>query len=172
LAELTEQANSAKVYMSALPPKLAKIEGQKIERVLENINDKSRALDKQRSEAQWDSLFTTLAAWKSGENEDVALPDTFEQLPKRFQSLFKQSNTAPADRKAITIQAEVLHDLPSNKADEKQRKELQLQMMASKLEGNEPQTLQTLLADWVSHGPLQKEDQALLKRLKKVFEAQ
>lgn len=172
LAELTEQTNSAKVHMSELPPKLAKIEGQKIERVLENINDKSRALDKQRSEAQWDSLFTTLAAWKSGENEDVDLPDTFEQLPKRFQSLFKQSNTASADRKAITIQAEVLHDLPSNKADEKQRKELQLQMMASKLEGNEPQTLQTLLADWVSHGPLQKEDQALLKRLKKVFEAQ
>ncbi len=172
LSDIAEEAKTAKQFISQLPTKLAKTEEQKVDRFLEKVSDKAHQLDKQRSKAQWDSLFVCLASWQSLENEDLDLPDTYEQLPNRFQSLFKQNRQAELDRKSITIQAEILHDLPSNKADEKQRKELQLQMMASKLEGNEPHTLENLLADWVSHGPLKKEDQALLKRLKKVFESQ
>ena len=72
-------------------------------------------------------------------------------------------------RKELTIQAEIIADLPSNKADEKERKLLQLQLMANRLEGSDIPTVNDLLADWISCGPLLKADQALLKRLKKVI---
>jgi hypothetical protein len=41
--------------------------------------------------------------------------------------------------------------------------------MASRLEGSDIPTLDGLLMEWISCGPLVKTDQALLKRLKKVI---
>ncbi|AEP30200.1 DUF349 domain-containing protein [Brumicola nitratireducens] len=149
-----------------IPTRQAKTEQQKLDSILVQYKAKQLEFEEQKNTAQWTNLFDTLAAWT-----DDSLPESAAELPNKFQQLMKLSSNDKGDdkRKELTIQAEIIADLPSNKADEKERKLLQLQLMAARLEGSDIPTVDALLADWISCGPLLKTDQALLKRLKKVI---
>lgn len=149
-----------------IPTRQAKTEQQKLDSILVQYKAKQLEFEQQKNAAQWTNLFDTLAAWT-----DESLPESAAELPNKFQQLMKLSGNDKGDdrRKKLTIQAEIIADLPSNKADEKERKLLQLQLMAARLEGSDVPTVDALFADWISCGPLLKADQALLKRLKKVI---
>ncbi|MFQ3249857.1 MAG: exonuclease SbcC [Glaciecola sp.] len=159
IQELTQKLNE-------IPSRQAKAEQQKLDAITRERNAKQSEFEKQKSASQWQLLFDTLAAWT-----DADLPEGTEALPNKFQQVLKSSVAQNDDgkRKEITIQAEIIADLPSNKSDESLRKKLQLQLMASRLEGSDIPTLDGLLMEWISCGPLVKTDQALLKRLKKVI---
>ena len=152
--------------LADIPSQQAKAEQHKLDSIIKEHKTKQVEFEQQRHAAQWQTLFDTLADWTDG-----ALPETITALPNKYQQLLKSSLSQSEDgiRKEITIQAEIIADMPSNKADEAQRKMLQLQLMASRLGGGDVPTKDTLLADWISCGPLRKTDQALLKRLKKVI---
>ena len=149
-----------------IPTRQAKTEQQKLDSILQQYKARQREFEQQKNAAQWTNLFETLAAWT-----DDSLPQSAAELPNKFQQLMKSAvNEKSADRrKKLTIQSEIIADLPSNKADEKERKLLQLQLMAARLEGSDVPTVDGLLADWISCGPLLTADHALLKRLKKVI---
>ena len=152
--------------LNEIPSRQAKAEQQKLDAITRERNTKQSEFEQQKSASQWQLLFDTLAAWT-----DENIPDGIEALPNKFQQALKSSSSQVDEgkRKEITIQAEIVADLPSNKSDESLRKKLQLQLMAARLEGSNIPSIEGLLLDWISCGPLVKTDQALLKRLKKVI---
>lgn len=166
LADFDAYTEALNDKLREIPTRQAKTEQQKLDAILLQYKAKQLEFEQQKSAAQWINLFDTLAAWT-----DNSLPASAAELPNKFQQLMKLSGNDKADdkRKELTIQAEIIADLPSNKADEKERKIIQLQLMAARLEGSDVPTVDGLLADWISCGPLLKSDQALLKRLKKIF---
>lgn len=166
LSDFDTDAQTLNEKLREIPTRQAKNEQQKLDAILQQHKAKQKEFEQQKSAAQWTNLFETLAAWTS-----ESLPESVAELPNKFQQLMKLSANDKSDerRRALTIQAEIIADMPSNKADAKERKMLQLQLMAARLEGSDVPTMDALLADWISCGPLSKEDQALLKRLKKVI---
>ena len=134
--------------------------------ILQQYQVKQVEFEEQKNAAQWQVLFDTLAAWT-----DQNLPDKVDELPNKYQQIMKSSagSEDQGRRKELTIQSEIIANIPSNKSDDIERKRLQLQLMAARLQGNDVPTKYQLLTEWISCGPLQKTDQALLKRLKKVM---
>lgn len=149
-----------------IPSRQAKPEQQKLDAILQQYQVKQVELEEQKNAAQWQVLFDTLAAWT-----DQNLPDKVDELPNKYQQIMKSSagSEDQGRRKELTIQSEIIANIPSNKSDDIERKRLQLQLMAARLQGNDVPTKYQLLTEWISCGPLQKTDQALLKRLKKVM---
>nr|WP_297348979.1 DUF349 domain-containing protein [uncultured Glaciecola sp.] len=181
-ATLNEQLNAAsemkdlsdfKANIDALSQKLrdipsrqSKKEQDKLALLSQQHQVKQVEFEEQKNAAQWQTLFDTLAAWTGD-----TLPENIDELPNKYQQVMKSSADKKADgkRKELTIQSEIVANLPSNKSDDVERKQLQLQLMAAKLQGSDVPTKNELLSEWISCGPLQKTDQALLKRLKKVM---
>jgi hypothetical protein len=149
-----------------IPSRQAKPEQQKLDAILQQYQVKQVEFEEQKNAAQWQVLFDTLAAWT-----DQNLPDKVDELPNKYQQIMKSSagSEDQGRRKELTIQSEIIANIPSNKSDDIERKRLQLQLMAARLQGNDVPTKYQLLTEWISCGPLQKTDQALLKRLKKVM---
>lgn len=166
LADFDANTEALNDKLREIPTRQAKTEQQKLDAILQQYKAKQLEFEQQKNAAQWINLFDTLAAWT-----DDSLPACAAELSNKFQQLMKFSGNDKGDdkRKELTIQAEIIADLPSNKADEKERKIIQLQLMAARLEGSDVPTVDGLLADWIRCGPLLKSDQALLKRLKKVI---
>lgn len=164
LAELDEIIQALSQALDKVPRIHSKYEQQKFEAIKAQRGAKQSDFEKLKSQVQWQNLFDTLASWQTPD-----LPEGTETLAKKYQQLMQSANSHPSklERKALTIKAEILSELPSNKSDETERKNLQLELMAARLEGSDVATLSDVLADWVSCGPLEKSDQALLKRLKK-----
>ncbi|MFT7415758.1 MAG: exonuclease SbcC [Glaciecola sp.] len=152
--------------LSDIPSRQAKTEQQKLDVILQQHQTKQVELEEQKNAAQWQSLFDALAAWT-----DDNLPQNVDELPNKYKQIMQSSAGKKCDgkRKELTIQSEIIAGLPSNKSDDVERKQLQLQLMAARLQGSDVPTKNELLSEWISCGPLQKTDQALLKRLKKVM---
>ncbi|MBF7072613.1 DUF349 domain-containing protein [Glaciecola sp. MH2013] len=166
-AELTlisDKIDEARALLTQMPPREGKAVSRQIDVLQTTLDTREKVLADLRVSAQWDALFEVLSIWRSDE-----LPNEVADLPSRFQSFFKAKDETELDRKSLTIQLEILSDVESNKADEKRRKELQLAMMAAKLEGNDVLTAEAVLQSWIAKGCLEKQDSALLKRLKKAM---
>lgn len=166
LSEFEVKMDELAQKFADIPSRSARSEQQKLDAINKAHTAKQSEFEQQKSANQWQALFDTLAEWT-----DDGVPQSASALPNKYLQLLKAQpvNADSEKRKSLTIQAEIIADLPSNKADEAQRKKLQLQLMASRLEGSHVPSLNELLVDWISCGPLIKTDQALLKRLKKVI---
>lgn len=166
LAELNDKTDELRQISQELPSRQANQEQQKLEALIKQHKNKQAEFEKSKLDSQWLALFDALAKW-----EDTSLPETIDQLANKYQQLIKTAMKSPSglNRRELTIKAEILADASSNKADEAERKKIQLQLMATKLEGGNVPTLLDVLADWIACGPLIKTDQALLKRLKKTI---
>jgi exonuclease SbcC len=149
-----------------IPSRHAKTEQQKLDFILQQHEVKQVKFEEQKNAVQWQILFDTLAAWT-----EETLPHNVDELPNKYQQIMKSSAASEDNgrRKGLTIQSEIIANMPSNKSDDIERKGLQLQLMAARLQGSDVPTKHELLSEWISCGPLQKTDQALLKRLKKVM---
>jgi hypothetical protein len=64
---------------------------------------------------------------------------------------------------------EIIANLESPKKDINERKAIQLQLMADKLQQGEQPELLGLLKLWIQQGPLSAEDVDLLKRVEALF---
>jgi exonuclease SbcC len=166
LSDFTANIDMLSQKLRDIPSRQAKTEQQKLDLLLQQHQVKQVEFEEQKNAAQWQTLFDTLAAWTGD-----TLPENLVELPNKYQQVMKSSADKKADsrRKELTIQSEIIANLPSNKSDDVERKQLQLQLMAAKLQGSDVPTKNELLSEWISCGPLQKTDQALLKRLKKVM---
>ncbi|MFB0912082.1 MAG: hypothetical protein QMA97_02705, partial [Glaciecola sp.] len=68
--------------------------------------------------------------------KDNTLPENVDELPNKYQQIMKSSAGSEDDgkRKALTIQSEIIANMPSNKSDDIERKRLQLELMAARLQ--------------------------------------
>ena len=132
-----------------------------------NVNDPLIIEDIVEFETNGKTQSVQLAAW--GQDAYFHYQDSVEGVWPSDKPHVVYDYTLVGEGKELTIQAEIIADLPSNKADDAERKNLQLQLMASRLEGSYVPIITELLAAWIGCGPLEKTDQALLKRLKKVI---
>jgi hypothetical protein len=129
-------------------------------------------LNKQHSTSALNDLFAFLQSYNTSE-----LPDEHEYLLGRHKSWVKGDVPkvdllADLDRLALTQVAAILIDVPYANVpvgDEATRQNLQLQMMAAKLQGDSAIEPETVLAIWVSRGPIQNIEQDSLQAMKKLF---
>ncbi len=172
LAELDENIEALAEVFNNIPNRQEKFEQQQLEAIRVQRKAKHSEFEKLKTLVQWQNLFDTLAKWQQAE-----MPEGIDEVANKYKQLIQLANNSRSDsssdssdasqRKALTIKAEILKELPSNKSDESERKKLQLELMAARLEGSDLPTISDILVDWISCGPLAKTDQALLKRLKK-----
>lgn len=129
-------------------------------------------LKKQQSTSALNNLFGFLQSYNT-----IELPDEHEYLLGRYKSWVKGDVPkvdllVGLDRLALTQVAALLIDVPYASipvGDEATRQNLQLQMMAAKLQGDSVIEPETVLATWVSRGPIQNIEQDSLQAMKKLF---
>ncbi len=125
-------------------------------------------LEQNKQQQKYKNLFLALKGW----SDEDKLPEEVQSLPGAWQQCFKNVSNAPElDRHALTIVMEIICDKESPKADAAKRKEIQLQMMAEKLQHGEQRKADKLLKDWIQVGPLTAADKQLLKRVEMFFGA-
>ena len=64
---------------------------------------------------------------------------------------------------------EIIEEQDSPKGDTAKRKDIQLQLMAEKLQHGVNKNLDELLKDWIQQGPLTAQDKKCLKRVALMF---
>ncbi len=124
--------------------------------------------DSQRSEL-YDNIFNCLAAW-----QDSEAPGAAAELPNFWRQAFHTTLESSAgvnafDRRELTIIMELQANKPSPGSEQPLRKEVQLKLMASKLQDGMSLDMDELLKAWIVKGPLQGQDEALLQRLRALF---
>lgn len=117
-------------------------------------------------------MFAFLQVYSSSE-----MPDEFEALLGRYKSWVK-GDVPKVDlltglnRVALTQVSAILIDVPYADmpiGSEASRQNLQLQMMAAKLQGGSVLAPEAVLASWVSLGPVQANEQDCLLAMYKLF---
>ncbi|WP_158769421.1 DUF349 domain-containing protein [Paraglaciecola sp. L1A13] len=120
-----------------------------------------KQLAKQQS---FDELFSILQRWESSE-----IPQDIETLPNHWQQSFKGQTESEVPRHKLTLMLELLCDVSSPESDETLRKEVQLQLMADKLQQGVEYDKSVLLKQWIQHGPVAQQEQILLQRTQRCF---
>lgn len=132
----------------------------------------TQTLNKKRDESALSNLFAFLQVYSSSE-----MPDEFEALLGRYKSWVK-GDVPKVDlltglnRVALTQVSAILIDVPYADmpiGSEASRQNLQLQMMAAKLQGGSVLAPEAVLASWVSLGPVQANEQDCLLAMYKLF---
>ncbi|GAB3033497.1 DUF349 domain-containing protein [Bowmanella dokdonensis] len=119
-----------------------------------------------QQQADKQSLFELLANWTG------TVPQGVEGLPAQWREAFVQQPTSEIgqDRREITLLMELVADHPSPREEQEMRRQLQLQLMASKLQEGEMPNLDKLLVSWIGQGCLTEQDRQLLTRVRQIFE--
>lgn len=149
---------------------------KRVQQKLRNIEDAYAACVKQLNKAKKDSALSNLFAFLH-EYESEALPEQFEFLLSRYKSWIKGDVATiklldGLNRSALTQVAAILFDIAYNDVpvgDKSIRQELQLKMMAAKMQGEEVFGTEVVLAKWVSLGAVQKNEQESLQAMQKMY---
>jgi exonuclease SbcC len=139
----------------------------KVQRLQEHQQQKLTSLAAEHKSQQYINLFVTLKGWQ----DSSELPEGVKDLSKQWQQSF-QTNTVKMDRHELTIKMEIVAQQGSPKKDTAKRQELQMQLMAQKLQTGESLDLHALLKDWIKAGPLNQKDQTFLARIEPLFMGQ
>jgi hypothetical protein len=163
-----QQALQGKDQVEVLLKDLPHGEGQslhaKYQSLLERQKQKLTGIKAQEKDQQFIDLFSVLKRWEVGSD----IKPEITRLAKPWQQSFlNESDTV--DRHELTIKMEIISGLDSPKADAGIRKNIQMHLMAQKLQTGEALDLPILLKDWISGGPLNEANKPLLQRLENVF---
>jgi hypothetical protein len=150
--------------LSALPINEQKGVERKIQSLTEQQSKKLTSLKTQQKQQQFIDIFYIL----KNSVADEELSEQISVLPKVWQTCFTNNNV-DINRQELTIKMEILADIESPKDELSIRQNMQMQLMAQKLQTGESVNLNDLLKDWISAGILDKESQLQLPRLEKIF---
>lgn len=145
---------------------------QKFRKMEEAFSACIKNLNKLKDETALANLFTFMNDYSSEE-----LPEQFETLLSRYKTWIKgEVASVPIldglNRIALTQVSAILFDIAYNDVpfgDKEVRKELQLKMMASKLQGDAKIDTELVLAKWISLGPVQKTEQESLQAMQRMY---
>lgn len=124
--------------------------------------------DSQRTE-QYRAVFSALANWQQTE-----VPASASELPNYWRQAFHTASLVEHElsefnRHQLLILLELLQDKASPEEDSAERKQLQLQLMALKLQEGINLDHDEILRTWIALGPLSESDVKLLPRLEGLF---
>ena len=92
-----------------------------------------------------------------------------DSFPSQWQQSFKALAQHDVPRLNLTLMLEIVSDVPSPQTDDSLRKEIQLQLMADKLQQGVEYDKASLLKRWIQHGPVAQQEQVLLTRAQRCF---
>ena len=148
----------------AMPKALSSSLFRRLSGLIDERQTKLEGLQRQSRAHSLSALFDVLKRW-----ETPALPDDIESLPNQWQQSFKALGQSDVPRLNLTLMLEIVCDIPSPQIDEALRKEIQLQLMADKLQQGVEYDKSSLLKLWIQHGPVAKQEQVLLTRAQRCF---
>ena len=149
---------------------------KRIQQKLRGLEDIYGVSIKQLNKARSESALSDLFAFLHEYHADI-IATQFESLMGRYKSWVKGDIEKFAlldglDRVSLTQVAAILFDIAYNDVpvgDKSIRQELQLKMMASKMQGDAIFDNQVVLAQWVSLGPVKKNEQESLQAMQKMY---
>jgi exonuclease SbcC len=149
---------------------------RRIQQKLRALEDVYAGCVKQLNKARSESAMSNLFAFLQEYNTDT-LPAQYDLLIGRYKSWVKgdiDKITLLQDlhRDALTQVAAILFDIAYNDVsvgEKSVRQELQLKMMASKMQGDDVLDTQVVLAQWVSLGPVKKSEQESLQAMQQMY---
>lgn len=169
---LNQQIESIQRAIQELPSAQLQVQLSKLRAYQATLDHKIKSFENHKQNSVLASVFDTLA------NYTEALdPERLKALPTSFKQAFEQSDDAISsqsvlsgmNRKEVALAADILLADGKGFADSKQKKDVQLKLMAAKLEGQIMPDANALLLKWISAGPLSETDQSLLKNFKKLY---
>ncbi|MGY8897641.1 MAG: DUF349 domain-containing protein [Paraglaciecola sp.] len=150
--------------LSALPKGLSSGLYRRLTGLSEERQAKRASLELQAKTQSFSKLFDVLKRW-----ETPALPEEIDSLPSQWQQSFKALAQHDVPRLNLTLMLEIVSDVPSPQTDDSLRKEIQLQLMADKLQQGVEYDKASLLKRWIQHGPVAQQEQVLLTRAQRCF---
>lgn len=150
--------------IKTLPMRDSKALEQRVQTIVEQQQVKLNEFEKAAKSQTYLDLFTTLKEWQS----DSEIPASVTNLNKQWQQCFREVE-AKSDRHELTIKMEIVAQQDSPKKDTQKRQEIQMQLMAQKLQTGESLDLLSLLKEWIRAGSMSKSDMTLLKRIEPLF---
>jgi hypothetical protein len=161
-----ESQSDISALLSELPSRIRSTLEKALNENIQTQQKKLLGLKQNQKRQQYESLFLALKEW-SAEDE---LPELVPSLPSAWQQCFRNTSSKPTwDRHALTIVMEIIEEQDSPKGDTAKRKDIQLQLMAEKLQHGVNKNLDELLKDWIQQGPLTAQDKKCLKRVALMF---
>ena len=92
-----------------------------------------------------------------------------EDAPKLLHSVTAQKRNETSSRLSLTIRLELLAGAESLDSDAELRKQIQLKMMAKKMQSGDLDSVQDLFSEWLLFGPIQEEEKGLLDRFANAY---
>lgn len=169
--ELQKELDACKVELKDIDQAIAALHdgaryklGKQAYAVGQAIERREKALVQSRKDNQIRAVFDVVRDWRGAD-----LPAGHASLPKSWQQAFRKTEANQRSRHAITLRMEIVAGLESPAAEKSLRNEIQLSMMADKLQAGEQDNLDALLRDWIGQGPLTEQDIELLDRVNCVY---
>ncbi|GAC31425.1 DUF349 domain-containing protein [Paraglaciecola polaris] len=150
--------------LEALPKSLSINFRRRLNALFDERQAKLEVLKRQVKKESFNELFAILKRWESPE-----IPQNIDVLPAQWQQSFKGQCDVDVPRHNLTLMLELLSDVSSPDSDVALRKEIQLQLMADKLQQGVEYDKYVLLKRWIQHGPVGQQEHALLLRAERCF---
>ncbi|MDF2178751.1 DUF349 domain-containing protein [Aliiglaciecola sp. CAU 1673] len=131
------------------------------DKLQERVKQQQQKAEASQHQQQLAALFALLAKPSMEEDNLSALPPIWRQA--------LLNATGSEERSTLILKMELIAGTDSPKAEDKKRKDVQLQLMATKLQEGKMPTLDELLVRWLEQGPVTESDRALLPRLSALF---
>lgn len=162
-ADLTSLNEQISELESELEPKRNRAAVKRLSSLRTQVAERLRETERARNQSTRDDVFSVLSQWQTAQ-----LPESVSTLPSEWKLCFTELSPAQK-REDITVKMELIADRESPPALQQRRRELQLQLLAEKLENGQEYDLSGLLKDWIKQGPLSSDDLQLLERVKALF---
>lgn len=159
-----DKQDDLQALLAQLPEKIQQSGQRQWQDLQQQQQDKFTALRVQQEQAQYQALFAVLKQWKPA----TSLPEQWASLPNQWQQAFNMPETAGYNRQQLTLMLEILHNVDSPDSDASLRRDVQLQMLANKLQQGQLDARQ-VLKDWIACGPVSDAEQQLLARVESIF---
>lgn len=146
---------------------------QKLATIQRQYENRLQQLEQQKQVQSLEDVFSCLADFKQND-----LPSGVNNLPKRYQAWFKRSGKPKLsmlesfNRDELALVSAILLDKPLSEIDlgsQEQRQALQVTLMAHKLQGNEVIEPESVLAAYISLGPLQENELGSLAAMRTMY---
>lgn len=160
------------VLIYELPPSKQKAQVSALSNQKAALAEKAKGFENKKQRALIDTIFDVLTSYTQALSAEQIAP-----LPAQFRSAFEansaikdsQSVLSDLTRKQISMAADILLAEGAAFAESTEKKDVQLKLMAAKLEGQSMPDADTILQQWISLGVLSSEDIKQLEILKACY---
>lgn len=165
-----EQAIALKTNILELLFALPNQERVALERQLQSIEKSIEqgiaTLESTQTQRHYALIFKVLALWQKVE----LLPTEISELSNSWQQAFTcQTSNQTLNRQELTLMLEIVKQQDSPKSEAALRQNIQMKLMAQKLQNGALEEPEDLLRQWIGIGPVTPDEQSLFERTQRLF---